>query len=497
MLVYTSPAKGAQGAQLSPIEFAGEPINPGAGSSRRHLEDPFPATQLAHVRLASPKKSTFTSGVQALMTPSARKAAAPEAFADAVHALAVMQGAEPELFNSISKRLAAAAVHTVTTELAAEAYAQAQHQCVPQGAWGTDGRPYRWFSTDGPTPIVPTPKPAFQKQYTPTDTPLAQYNWGTLAAMASAWPTSAGGMHMGMQDGLGSAQQQQSMQGQGQHMQEELRRQAQLLQGFHSPAQQLQGFQGWSQQQQGFQGPAQQLQDGYGQGHNLHDGLAQAEQLQGDQGLAQQLQDWGGSSVFAAPAATGNNNWVVGAFGIAGSGCTYWTHHQQDLAAFAADGPAAYHNTGPLCAGLDPTGNQHLQLPFVAHTPPQQQYMSGGAHASARKPGDIFACQPAGDTSIGRRTRSSYKQPKARTPPRTVERPEARPSSPHLDGVDYWTDKHTIVCMSPFYNSAGRAAANCQVPGDHKGPQRLSRCSSFDSELRVSGDELMNRSSSL
>jgi hypothetical protein len=242
------------------------------------------------------------------------------------------------------------------------------------------------------------------------------------------------------------------------------------------------------------------MQDGHGQYKSLQDRFRQqVQQLQDNQGSAQQLQEWGGNTTFAAPAATGNNSWVVGAFGISGPGCTYWAQHQQDMAAFAAEAPAAYRNIGPLGAGLEPADKQG---PLMANMHAEQQHTPGST--SARKPGDTFACQPDGDTtpaSFARRTRSSYKQQKGTTVQKGTAVHMGRPSSPQLDGVDYWTDKCTIFCMSHHDDSQIGAAEGWQVQGGHKGPQWLSRCSSDDSELRlavaVSADEVMHRSSSM
>jgi hypothetical protein len=125
-----------------------------------------------------------------------------------------------------------------------------------------------------------------------------------------------------------------------------------------------------------------------------------------------QATTWATSNAFAAPAANTNNNWVVGAFGIAGPNCSYWQQHQQELAGFSGWNPAE-------------TDTVHSQ-PLLQQGMPYEQPPHGCCEQTAHPCNHYSAYY------------DYYKQ---------IEVPEC-PLSPQLDGVDYMTDQCTMVCYS-------------------------------------------------
>lgn len=86
--------------------------------------------------------------MHALLTPSAREAAAADAVADCAYAAAAMQTVQPDARVKLAKQLAAAAVQAARTEVAVLGAATGQtHSSVPQEAWGYDRQPCRSLSS--------------------------------------------------------------------------------------------------------------------------------------------------------------------------------------------------------------------------------------------------------------------------------------------------------------------------------------------------------------
>ena len=118
-----------------------------SSGSRLHLlarRSASPSAQQQHLQ-------SFTSGVDTLLKPSEREAAAADALADAAYAAAyaaaAMTGAHPNTTSRIAKQLAAAAVHAVKQDLTA---ASAGQEMVPQAL------PYTVFpcTADLSTPLA-------------------------------------------------------------------------------------------------------------------------------------------------------------------------------------------------------------------------------------------------------------------------------------------------------------------------------------------------------
>lgn len=148
------------------------------------------------------------------------------------------------------------------------------------------------------------------------------------------------------------------------------------------------------------------------------------QQQQNPDALQDQAAAWAASNAFAAPAANTNNNWVVGAFGIAGPDCSYWQQHQQEMAGFKGWEPAL--------AGTVLAQPMHMLQQGMPYEQPHQGYC-----AQAADPCDVYAAYY-----------DYYQQ---------IEVPEC-PPSPQLNGVDYLSDQCTVVCYSNTWKRTAEEA---------------------------------------
>lgn len=97
----------------------------------------FPAGAAVFWQHARARPPAYKPGTHALLTPSAREAAAADAVADCAYAAAAMQTVQPDARVKLAKELAAAAVQAARTEVAVVGTATGQSpRSVPQEAWG-------------------------------------------------------------------------------------------------------------------------------------------------------------------------------------------------------------------------------------------------------------------------------------------------------------------------------------------------------------------------
>jgi hypothetical protein len=160
------------------------------------------------------------------------------------------------------------------------------------------------------------------------------------------------------------------------------------------------------------------------------------QQQQNPEPQQDQAADWATSNAFAAPAANTNNNWVVGAFGIAGPDCSYWQQHQQEMAGFSGWGPAM---TATVSA------QPVLQQGMPGEQPPHG-YCAETADPCVETCDDYAACY------------DYYQQ---------IEVPEC-PPSPQLHGVDYVTDQCTLVCYSNTWKRTAEEAFGAGLDSTHE-----------------------------
>lgn len=110
----------------------------------------FPAGAAVFWQHARARPPAYKPGTHALLTPSAREAAAADAVADCAYAAAAMQTVQPDARVKLAKELAAAAVQAARTEVAVVGTATGQSpRSVPQEAWGGgyDRQPCRSLSS--------------------------------------------------------------------------------------------------------------------------------------------------------------------------------------------------------------------------------------------------------------------------------------------------------------------------------------------------------------
>lgn len=108
----------------------------------------LPAGAAAFWQHARARPPAYKPGMHALLTPSAREAAAADAVADCAYEAAAMQTVQPDAKVKLAKELAAAAVQAARTEVAVIGAATGQSpSSVPQEAWGYDRQPCRSLSS--------------------------------------------------------------------------------------------------------------------------------------------------------------------------------------------------------------------------------------------------------------------------------------------------------------------------------------------------------------
>lgn len=239
---------------------------------------------------------TFTFGVQALLTPSGRETAAPDAISDAAYTVAAMHsGVPPDARLKVARQLAIAAVHAARTELlTTAALTGGKPGMVPRTACGYVGQEYRSFTTVGRALPVPLPKPAVTYPC-PAPTVEDLPSNGAVCAGLERTHTATG----------------------------------------HITGIQQQGNEHHDQQATGQ--PALSICAELNPAHTVDpapapDAIAPVSEQQPQINPPDQATGWEASNAFAAPAVNTNNTWVVGAFGIAGPKCNYWQQHQQDMA---------------------------------------------------------------------------------------------------------------------------------------------------------------------
>lgn len=129
-------------------------------------------------------------------------------------------------------------------------------------------------------------------------------------------------------------------------------------------------------------------------------------QQQQQQAQEAQYQSAWGMDAFAAPAAEGGTHWVAGAFGIQGPDCTYWQQHQQELAnaAYGAWGPGMAASQAPAQHSPQQSQPKRQRMPYMASCDPFNLYFN---HQQQQQP------------------KSRHAEPRC-------------PSSPWLEGVEYW-----------------------------------------------------------